>query len=324
MRFEVGGFSADLLVDIEQFELSIAEFFPDARTGEVERSRTLLEPDHADVGREVLLLAIQSFVLHAPHATILIDTCVGEGKARPLIPEWDHRSGGGYLDRLARIGVRPESVDLVVCTHLHLDHVGWNTRADDGRWVPTFPNARCLIGRRELAFWEDERRDSDKLAPLHLCAVEDSVLPILESGQAELVDDGYELGRGMTLMPLPGHTPGQMGLQVDGPGEHTVLRRRDPQPPAGARHQPLDLVMCGSRTGSPGTSCRARGRSRARPTDRAGALSRLAADDRPGHGDWFHALLPRLTLLQRSSVDYARRPGMVSGEKLVAVIDVTK
>jgi glyoxylase-like metal-dependent hydrolase (beta-lactamase superfamily II) len=103
-----------------------------------------------------------------------------------------------------------------MCTHLHLDHVGWNTRADDGRWVPTFPNARYLIGRRELGFWEDERRNPDELTPLHLGAFEDSVLPILESGRAELVDDGYELGRGMTLMPLPGHTPGQMGLQVDG------------------------------------------------------------------------------------------------------------
>jgi glyoxylase-like metal-dependent hydrolase (beta-lactamase superfamily II) len=216
MQFKVGNFSAEPLVDVELFEPSIAGIFPDAKRDEIERSRSLFEPDHIDVGRGVLRLAIQSFVLHAPHATILIDTCVGEGKARPLIPEWNYRTSSGYLDRLAQIGLHPESVDLVVCTHLHLDHVGWNTRSDDGRWVSTFPNARYLVGRRELAFWEHEHRNPDKLAMPHLTAFEDSVLPILESGQAELVDDGYDLGHGITLMPLPGHTPGQMGVQVAG------------------------------------------------------------------------------------------------------------
>jgi glyoxylase-like metal-dependent hydrolase (beta-lactamase superfamily II) len=85
--------------------------------------------------------------------TLLIDTCIGENKNCPEIPAWDQRRGSGFLDRLQRSGVDPEEVDFVFCTHLHVDHVGWNTQRDNGRWEPTFPNARYLFGRRELADW---------------------------------------------------------------------------------------------------------------------------------------------------------------------------
>ena len=215
MRFQVGDSMVDVLVDIDQFELPIARFLPEAEPGQVESARSLLEPDHADLERGMLILAIQTFVLRAAGRTILIDTCVGEGKERPLVPDFHRRHQSGFLERLAQAGVRPESVDLVFCTHLHVDHVGWNTRLLDGRWAPTFPNARYLIGRRELGHWQDQRRRPDGDA-LQLGGFEDSVLPILEAGRAELVDDGYELGPGLSLVPLPGHTPGQMGVRADG------------------------------------------------------------------------------------------------------------
>ena len=215
MRFQVGDSMVDVLVDIDQFELPIARFLPEAEPGQVESARSLLEPDHADLERGLLILAIQTFVLHAAGRTILVDTCVGEGKERPLLADFHRRHRSGFLERLAQAGVRPESVDLVFCTHLHVDHVGWNTRLLDGRWVPTFPNARYLIGRGELGYWQDQRRRPDGDA-LQLGGFEDSVLPILEAGRVELVDDGYELGPGLSLVPLPGHTPGQMGVRVDG------------------------------------------------------------------------------------------------------------
>ena len=205
----------DVLVDIDRFELPIAQFLPEAEPGQVESALTLLEPEHVDVERGMLLLAIQTFVLHCAGRTILIDTCVGEGKERPLIPDFSRRHHSGFLERLAKAGVKPESVDLVFCTHLHVDHVGWNTRLLDGRWVPTFPNARYLIGRRELEYWQDQRRGPDGDA-LQLGAFEDSVLPILEAGRVDLVDDGHELGPKQSLVPLPGHTPGQMGVRLDG------------------------------------------------------------------------------------------------------------
>lgn len=127
-----------------------------------------------DFERGMLIFAIQTFVLHSAGGTILIDTCVGEGKERPIVPDFNRRHHSGFLERLAQAGVRPESADLVFCTHLHVDRVGWNTRLLDGRWVLTFPNARYLIGRRELEYWQDQRRsDGDAL---HLGAFEDSVL----------------------------------------------------------------------------------------------------------------------------------------------------
>jgi glyoxylase-like metal-dependent hydrolase (beta-lactamase superfamily II) len=215
MRFQFGDSVVDVLVDIDRFELPIAQFLPGAGPGQVESARPVLGPDHVDPERGMLTLAIQTFVLRSAGRTILVDTCVGEGKERPLIPDWSRRREGGFLERLGRAGVRPESVDLVFCTHLHVDHVGWNTRPSGGRWAPTFPNARYLIGRRELGYWQDQRRRPDGDA-LHLGAFEDSVLPILAAGQADLVEDGYELGRGLSLVPLPGHTPGQMGLRLDG------------------------------------------------------------------------------------------------------------
>ena len=205
----------DVVVDIDRFELPIAGFLPGVAAGTIESALPLLEPDHVDAARGRLILAIQSFVLHAAGRTILLDSCVGEEKERTLIADFHRRQRSGFLDRLAQAGVRPESVDIVLCTHLHVDHVGWNTRLRDGRWVPTFPNARYLAGRREFEYWQQQHREPGGDA-VQLPAFRDSVLPILEAGQLELVDDGYELGRGLTLLSLPGHTSGQLGIRAEG------------------------------------------------------------------------------------------------------------
>jgi glyoxylase-like metal-dependent hydrolase (beta-lactamase superfamily II) len=109
--------------------------------------RGLLEPDFVDLARNTLKCAVQTFVLHLDDRKILVDTCIGEHKDRPEIPAWNQRSGTSWLDRLRAAGVAPEAVDLVFCTHLHIDHVGWNTVGADGDWTPTFPNARYLVGR---------------------------------------------------------------------------------------------------------------------------------------------------------------------------------
>ena len=118
------------------------------------------------------------------------------------------------MERLQRAGTDPAAVDLVFCTHLHVDHVGWNTRLADGRFVPTFPNARYLFGRAELAD-RMAQREAGTIPALHGAAFEDSVVPILDAGLADLVDDGHELAPGLELTPLPGHTRGQMGALLD-------------------------------------------------------------------------------------------------------------
>jgi glyoxylase-like metal-dependent hydrolase (beta-lactamase superfamily II) len=161
-----------------------------------------------------ILLGIHSLLLRAGGLNILIDTCVGEDKHRPRRPEWHQRKATGYIERLKAAGVAPDDVDVVLCTHLHCDHVGWNTRLDNGRWVPTFPKARYLIGRSELAHWQ--AAEVAEPGRHNHGAYADSVLPVLEAGLSELVDDGFELARGMRLEALPGHSPGQIGLCLDG------------------------------------------------------------------------------------------------------------
>ena len=215
MRFQAGDYLVDVVVDIDRFELPVTNFLPGITADTIELARALLEPDHIDATRNRLMLAIQSFVLHAGGRTILLDSCVGEEKERRLIPEFHRRARTGFLDGLARIGVPAESVDFVFCTHLHIDHVGWNTRLHDGRWVPTFPNARYLTGRREFEYWQQQHQEPRPDA-VQLPGFEDSVLPIFEAGLLDLVDDGYELAEGLTLLPLPGHTPGQLGVRADG------------------------------------------------------------------------------------------------------------
>src|SRR5262245_21769134 len=233
MHFTTGDSIVNVLVDIDRFELPIAQFLPEAEREEVERLRSLLEPDHVDFERGMMIASIQTYVLRAAGQTILVDACVGEDKERPLLTAFHRRRNSGFLERLARLGVPPESVDVVFCTHLHVDHVGWNTRLHDGRWVLTFPNARHLIGRRELEYWLDQRRRPDG-SPLQLGGFQDSVLPVLEAGKALVVDDGYELGPHLSLVPLPGHTPGQMGLRMDGPARALFC--------GDAIHSPLQVV----------------------------------------------------------------------------------
>src|SRR5690606_29853570 len=163
-------------------------------TGEALRPfEATLAPDHVDLARGNILIGLHSLLLRVGGLNILIDACVGEQKHRPRRADWHQRAGTGYLDRLRAAGVAPEEIDIVLCTHLHADHVGWNTRMDNGRWVPTFPKARYLIGRDELAHWQAE--EAAEPGRHNHGSYADSVLPVIEAGQSELVDDGFELAR---------------------------------------------------------------------------------------------------------------------------------
>jgi glyoxylase-like metal-dependent hydrolase (beta-lactamase superfamily II) len=214
MRFAIGGIRVDVIVDDDDFELPLNDFFPGSDPRRLMRHRGSLEPDFADLEQGIVKFAVQSFVLRADERILLVDTCIGERKDRPDIPAWDQRRGTGFLDRLKKAGIDPADVDTVFCTHLHCDHVGWNTRQANGRWAPTFPNARYLVGRNELADWM-ARRDAGSAPAIHILALQDSVLPVVEAGLVDLVDDGYDVAEGLTLTPLPGHTPGQMGLRIE-------------------------------------------------------------------------------------------------------------
>ena len=154
---------------------------------------------------------MQSHLIRFGGKTILIDTCVGEHKPRPARPEWHQRTATSYIARLAAAGCTPDDVDMVMCTHLHADHVGWNTRLDSGRWVPTFANARYLMNQTEIDYRAKEaaaRPEADH------GSFKDSVLPVIERGLVKAVQAGDEIVDGGTILALPGHAPGQIGLEL--------------------------------------------------------------------------------------------------------------
>lgn len=224
--------SIERVVDLDPFASPLETFFPGIRLEAVAREASLLAPDHVDLAAGTVLLAVQSHVLRVGGRTILLDTCVGEHKERPRRPSWHRRSDTGFLDRLAAIGLAPEAIDVVMCTHLHADHVGWNTCLRDGRWVPTFANARYLVSRTELAHWREVVRADPQAA--HGC-YRDSVLPVEEAGQLETVDDGHEIARNLAVVPLAGHTPGQVGVETSIAGRRAVFC-------ADVLHSPLQVL----------------------------------------------------------------------------------
>jgi glyoxylase-like metal-dependent hydrolase (beta-lactamase superfamily II) len=159
--------------------------------------------------------SIHSLVIEVDDRRILIDTCIGNDKDRGRMKLWSMRQGP-FLDHLAEAGFPAETIDTVVCTHLHIDHVGWNTRLVGGKWIPTFPNARYLLGRAEWDFWKDE---PDEYGPV----IDDSVRPIFEADLVDLVDVDHVVASGIQLESTPGHTPGHVSVHVSSRGEEAVV-----------------------------------------------------------------------------------------------------
>lgn len=217
-------FQIDKVIEIDRFALQADFLFPDSDLANLTPYRDQLEPDHIDFASSQILLGIQSTVLRYGDRVILVDTCVGGCKDRPKRPDWHQLAPSIYLGQLAALGLRPEDVDLVFCTHLHADHVGWNTKLENGRWVPTFPNARYIVSKSELDHWLTAEAQSPE--PIHHGSFADSVRPILEAGLFDQVSDGFSIGKGLDLIGLPGHSPGQIGLMLH-------------------RNQGADLCFCG-------------------------------------------------------------------------------
>jgi glyoxylase-like metal-dependent hydrolase (beta-lactamase superfamily II) len=192
-------------------------FFPKIMPSEWALSESWLKPRAMDPESGALLFTIQSYVVRTSHHTILIDSCVGNHKERINRPFWHQKSDDAYLRALAALGLAPEDIDYVMCTHLHSDHVGWNTRLVDGRWVPTFPNARYVFTRKELEAWE-QGHPKFKHHPL-----EDSVLPVIAAGKAELVTNDFALDDEVWLEPSPGHTPDHVSIRLASKGQSAVM-----------------------------------------------------------------------------------------------------
>ena len=213
-----GASTLQRIIESEECLLSPFEIFSDCTQEHLDANRDWLMPRFQDPQTGILAITIQSFLVRQNGLTILVDACGGNDKERAR-PHF-HRRTWPWLDRLREAGVKPEDIDVVLCTHLHVDHVGWNTRLENGRWVPTFRNARYLVAQREWDYWRTA-------GPAVLIRtgdfITDSVLPIFDFGQAELIGDEHALKGDIAIEAAPGHTPGLSMLRLRGGGSEAIV-----------------------------------------------------------------------------------------------------
>jgi glyoxylase-like metal-dependent hydrolase (beta-lactamase superfamily II) len=218
-------------------EMSPAQFFPDSPEGSWDEHRGWLAPDFWNPDEDEVHVATQTWLLRSEGRTVLVDTGAGNHKDRPYAPVWS-RLDTDFLDNLAAAGVRPEDVDIVVNTHLHIDHVGWNTRLEGRTWVPTFPNATYLMPQRDFEFWDPAGDHQPVLGRGNQNVFEDSVAPVHQAGLAHLWDGSYQIDKNLRLDLAPGHTPGSSVLTLDSGGDramfvgdlvHTALQIVEPE-----------------------------------------------------------------------------------------------
>jgi glyoxylase-like metal-dependent hydrolase (beta-lactamase superfamily II) len=214
MRWRVGDVTVTKIVELEVTGGS--RFILPQATREAILPIEWLRPDFADeLGR--LKMSIHALVVETPSRRIIVDTCLGNDKENRRIPTWN-KLQTRFLTDLAAAGFPRETIDTVVCTHLHVDHVGWNTMLVDGRWVPTFPRAQYLMGRVEYAHWTSRQDREDMAAVLG-----DSVAPVWEAGLVDLVETDHRICDEVGLVPTPGHTPGHASVRITSRGEEALI-----------------------------------------------------------------------------------------------------
>jgi glyoxylase-like metal-dependent hydrolase (beta-lactamase superfamily II) len=214
MYWNVGKVKITKIVELETVG-STRFILPLASNEEIRKLPWLIPHFATEEGR--LKMSIHSLVIETPTRRIVVDTGLGNNKEGRTVPTWNNRQGP-YLETMREAGFPPDSIDTVLCTHLHVDHVGWNTELVGGRWVPTFANARYVFGRVEYEYWRDHTEEPEKAAVFN-----DSVQPIVDAGKADLVASDARLYDEITLIPTPGHSPGHMSIHVRSDGEEALL-----------------------------------------------------------------------------------------------------
>jgi glyoxylase-like metal-dependent hydrolase (beta-lactamase superfamily II) len=215
LKWQVGDVTISRIVELEMSSPYSTKhpFIPDA-TPERMREPSWLHPHHVTPEGK-LNTSIHALLVDAPGLRLVVDTCIGNDRPRRIIGK--KPLSLPFLERFAESGWKLSDVNAVVCTHLHVDHVGWNTMLVDGKWAPTFPNARYFIGKAEHAHWiaEGEGETKDILA--------DSVQPIFDAGLAQLVEMDHRISDEVRLMPTPGHTPGHVSVAIESKGQRAII-----------------------------------------------------------------------------------------------------
>ena len=230
-HWKIGDVEVARIVEINAFEDDIAMLLPGAKP-ELLQGYPWLAPRFATAdGR--MLLSFQAFVLRSRGRNIMIDTCIGSDRQREYDVFCNLQTT--FLEDLTAAGFPPASITGVLCTHLHFDHVGWNTRLVDGKWVPTFPQARYYFGQKEWDHWQFLKRTGGYH---HLGHLEDSLDPIVAAGLAQFIGPDFRITDEVSLIPTPGHTPGHVSIHIQSQGQEAIIT-------GDMMHHPVQLALPG-------------------------------------------------------------------------------
>jgi glyoxylase-like metal-dependent hydrolase (beta-lactamase superfamily II) len=215
-RWKIGDVEVARIVEVNAFEDNISMLLKD-ETAEFVKQYTWLRPHFATAGG-LMKISFQAFVLRSRGKHVMIDTCIGADRKREYDVFCNLKTS--FLEDLSAAGFPAESIDAVLCTHLHFDHVGWNTRLVNGRWVPTFAQARYLFGKKEFDHWAHLRNTGGYHDIEHL---RDAIDPVVAAGLVDYITPDYQLTDEVSLFPTPGHTPGHVSVLIRSRGEEAVI-----------------------------------------------------------------------------------------------------
>ena len=218
-KISLGTIELFRIVEYEGPVMKITELFPNVTRDIIEAHKHWMVPRFYEPESDSLIMATQSFLVKTTNHNILVDTCSGnlKNRKRSLM----NQKNWPWIETLSKTGTHPKDIDLVICTHLHVDHVGWNTEMRDGRWVPTFPNAQYIIVEKDFVYWQQLAKETG--LPRTGDYFEDSVQPIVDSGQLLLVDEKYVVADGVWFEPLIGHSPGHVAVHLKSGDQEAVL-----------------------------------------------------------------------------------------------------
>ncbi|HYM02504.1 MAG TPA: MBL fold metallo-hydrolase [Stellaceae bacterium] len=214
LKWRIGDVTITRIVELE-FTGGTRFILPDA-TYDAVRPIAWLQPHFADENGK-MRMNVQAFIVETPDRRIVVDTCIGNDKEGRGVPRWN-KLQGPFLADLAAAGHPREAIDTVLCTHLHVDHVGWNTMLVEGRWVPTFPQARYLMGRVEFEYWKTQRENEFQIP-----VFADSIAPVFDAGLVDLVETDHRVSAEVSLVPTLGHTPGHVSVRIASRGEEALI-----------------------------------------------------------------------------------------------------
>ena len=216
LNWKIGDVEIFQIIELEAGNL-IQSIIRGASTENIKKIEWL-HPFFADKKGQLKAL-VQSFLIKSNNKFILIDTCNGNNKNRVDVPEWSNLQTE-FIKNLEKVGVTTSDIEIVACTHLHMDHVGWNTIFDGNKWIPTFPNAKYLFSKSEYEYWvqKPEKEINDDKA-----AFDDSVMPIIDAGLVKLVDNNYRIDQNISFIPTPGHTPSHVSVLIESLNQRAVI-----------------------------------------------------------------------------------------------------